>query len=390
MLELAADVKPQEWTWKASLETRHRVERRLNADFLSSRSDDRTEWFARYRPGLTATGPGGARITLVYQFGYSESATPNRTTVRSNSDMMQANIDWASGKWRVNAGRQLFVIGEGRLFAGLQNWGNQSRTFDGIRLRNKEWDLFLVKQGLNTNFNPEQTALGTVFVNRLGQTFFLGFQDDRTKGLTRLGTVSHLWRRQTGRLSATAEGAYQFGHSRGVDTEAWMLYGKVGTQLNRTTELSFDVTAASGGQNATKNRTFLPPFPTGPTPYGFDQLNGYRNSTIASVKVTVRPQRGWTLRGHYDFVYLRDARDAWYALNNSVNPGPNGPYRDPTGAAGKEVGRLWQLEAMYEPNARTRFLVGMGIMTPGRFIRTLNGGRANDQTWGAALLLYRF
>jgi|GEM_PF-1231286 len=399
MLELAADVRPPQWTWNPTFENRERYERRINSDFLSSRPDNKTEWFARFRPGLVANGPGKARITIVYQFGYSESTTTSRptglptqhrTTVRSNSDLFQGNVEWGSGPWRITAGRYLFVLGDGRIVAGLQSWGNLGRTFDGLRAKGRGWDLFLFKPGVNTGYNPEQTALGISKSTSIGQSTFLGYQNDRTARLTRFGTLDHLWKAKFGCVSTTAEGAFQFGHTNGVSTEAWLAYAKARVPVNAKVDVALELTAASGGQSASKVRTFLPPYPTGAFPYGVDVLTGNRNINKLGVVAIYRPAPGLRVSGEWNTLSLRDAKDGWYGLGNTINPGPNGAYRDPSGAAGRDVGRFWQIEANYEPNPHLRFLVGFGVMTPGKFIRSLNGGVANDQTWAAAQFTYKF
>ena len=96
------------------------------------------------------------------------------------------------------------------------------------------------------------------------------------------------------------------------------------------------------------------------------------------------------LSAHWHSFTLRDPSDAWYGVGGAPNKGVNGDFVDPSGNSGRNVGWEFDLEATFRPTKNWTINGGVGLFQPGSFVRKLNSGAADRQTWFFLQGTYKF
>lgn len=72
---------------------------------------------------------------------------------------------------------------------------------------------------------------------------------------------------------------------------------------------------------------------------------------------------------------------------------PAGPFTDPTGAFGRDIGKEFDIELQYKHDANTTFSVGYSVFWPGNYVKNIvtNAGQPYDkQTWFFVLAGIKF
>lgn len=151
-----------------------------------------------------------------------------------------------------------------------------------------------------------------------------------------------------------------------------------------------ELNAASGGGDADTVRTFDNLYPTNHNKYGISDLQGWRNMNELAVGVEFTPVKDAKLTASYRILRLADARDAWYGAGGAPNKRAGGVYVDPTGASGRNVGAEWNLDASYKLSSLWTVNGGLAVFTPGGFVKSVNGGHGDQQTWGYLQLSAKF
>lgn len=376
------DITPQ-------FEHRARWERRTDRDFIDTVRDNVTDWQFRTRLGFTGKDKDGNKITFRWQMGYSDAMSAGKQTVVQNSDVTLLSWERTFGDWTVTLGRQAYVLGDGKLVTSSTGWSNLGRTFEGLRLTSKAWDLFGFKETINSPSNKELTAGLASYKSEFGQTTLIYKSDERGATDTEIYTLNHIYKSHLGQYSLMVEGSGQWGESKGRDHAAFAgtlnLSRKFSKQLSGYFEASL-VSGGSGPKSGTFDSLFFSPKPT----YGMRTMTGYRNLKELTLGATFVPDSKWRFDGYVNWFGLFDSKDAWYGSSGSVNRHGGIAFQDPTGASGDEVGTALQVEAFYTPTKRDTFGAGIGLFRPGAFIDRQLSGSAKEQVWGYFLYQFKF
>ncbi len=379
-----------EWVIKPQIELRERYERRVDRDFLGSNSDNRDDLWGRYRVGISAEGPRGQRAEAIYQYGHRASWTPRRNFSAERSDLLLGNYQFRAGQGRVTVGRQFVDKNLRRLF-GRRNFSNVTTTLDIVRYQDDRWDVFAGKVGLDTS--PLRDArIAHVGLNHSGGQTNLIYKSDKAGGRSQgIYTLNHYLRRDSGRLRAELDASYQTGSLGGRRHEAHYLVQRNTYHLGQKTTAIAEFAVASGGDpNGRVSRTFDSLYPAAHAPHGLMDLVGSNNMRGISLNLRREVAPAVELSAELHRWWLDNPREAWLGNRNIANRGAGGVFIDPTGAAGRDLGVEATLFAIWNPNRQNTIQAGFGVFSPGRFVRTVNGGSAGKQTWGYLQWTWRF
>ncbi|HWA83179.1 MAG TPA: alginate export family protein, partial [Fimbriimonadaceae bacterium] len=128
-------------------EQRERFERRVNKDFDSTKNDNRSDLLSRFRVGATFKYGKNWRGQVEYENASDAIWTAAKNYSTWNSNVSQAYVETTSKGWTVDIGRQRINIGSIRLVSSGE-WLNVTTSYDGVRARSKEWDMFGGKIGM--------------------------------------------------------------------------------------------------------------------------------------------------------------------------------------------------------------------------------------------------
>jgi hypothetical protein len=382
---------PKEPVIKPYVEIRERFERRTDRDFFAPARDNRSDLFGRYRVGCEITFDKQTTASVQYQYAHDLIWTNAKNFSRENSDIGVAQLKYKSGNWTAIGGRQKINVGTERLI-GAAEWLNVPRSYDGLRLTSKEWDIWAVAIGVASP-RPRYARVAGASLNwdKTEQTSAF-YKHDKVGGVdTDIVTFDHRGTRKFGTLVFDYEGALQFGRSANKDVEAWAFHAGVSHQANKRMRFYAEVNSASGGSTATKVRTFDNLYPTNHKFYGIMDLQSWKNMNQLVLGLDIKPDAKSDLRFSWRAFSLRDPRDAWYGASGAPNKRPGGGnFIDPTGLSGRDVGSEMDFDSSFKYDKNTTIQFGLAIFTPGRFIRNLNGGTAMRQCWGYLSVQVRY
>lgn len=379
--DIKVDVRPY-FDW------RFRIERRLNRDFMSSSAspavsanDDRTDLINRMRAGVEWNYGKEWSGEIQYQLASDSIRTNLSQTSDDFSDVNLAFAKYRRKNAAITIGRQKINIGSERLLGTLE-WSTAGRSFDGLRLQSGNWDAFAFKVGVALPKSNRFRMAGTTFKSSYGLTQVF-FKHDGAPGAmdTDVWTLAHAWQKKFDKWLPEAEVALQSGNSAGRTLRAWAWHGSLSYAHSAKTRFYVEANAASGGGDATTSHTFDNLLPTNHKFYGAMDMQSWRNMEELVVGVDHQIDAKLGAKLHWHKFALRDASDGWYGAGGGINRGALGLFIDPTGASGKNIGSEIDFELNYKLNPRTSFSGGIGVFSPGSFIKARNGGVADQQTW---------
>jgi hypothetical protein len=155
------------------------------------------------------------------------------------------------------------------------------------------------------------------------------------------------------------------------------------------TTLKIEGNAASGGGNATTSRTFDNLYPSNHDLYGLADLVGWKNMNELAVKLENKSIPSLTLQAEAHAFSLRDPSDAWYSAVGTVNARSGGSFIDPTGSSGVDLGREFDLQAIYSTKKYGTLTAGIAFFEPGNYVQNLSG-HSNQLTYGFLQYQIRF
>ncbi|MBS1724813.1 MAG: alginate export family protein [Armatimonadetes bacterium] len=372
-----------------TVEFRERIERRNNRDFSDAPNDDRTDFLTRVRVGAIATLDKQWKFSLQYQYARDWIHKASGHSVDEASDLSLGYAQHIGAEGTATLGRQKIVLGSERLIGPLE-WTNLSRPVDGFRFQSKDWDAFVFKFGVGETRPLDARVAGVARTWKEGLSSFI-YKHDQVNGRSiDLGTVSHWTKRKYGQWTFDLEAAIQFGENKGRHQRAWAWHSSASHPLSAKTSGFLEFNAASGGSNSDNVFTFDNLYPTNHKFYGSMDMQAWKNMNEISAGVIHQLTAKSTLSFKVYSYSLRDASDAWYGAAGSANKGKNGDFIDPTGASGKNVGTEFDLEGTYAPRKDVQFSGGLGLFKPGSFVKSRNGGTADDQLWFYVQVSIRF
>jgi hypothetical protein len=388
MLIDSTPVQDVQLEFRPYLDWRLRVERRLDRDFFQAAPDDRSDIIWRWRPGVEWTFGKKWSGEVQYQLATDSIRTQTSDTSDDLSDVNLAFIKYKEGKFEVSAGRQKINIGSERLIGSLE-WTTAGRAFDGVRVKVGPWDAFAAKVGVSFPKPGRARFAGATYRSSLGLTQVY-FKHDGGSPDTDVWTLAQTYEKRAGKWHFETEDAVQFGHAGGRDLRAWAVHGSLNYQVDPKTKLTLEANAASGGGNANTTYTFDNLSPSNHKFYGSMDMQSWRNMEELALAVDHKFNPKWSAKLSWRTLSLRDPSDAWYGAGGGVNRGGIGPFVDPTGGSGRDLGREIDLELTYKHRANITASAGVGFFSPGGFVRARNGGQANQQKWGYLMLQMRF
>ena len=353
---------------------------------------------ARVRPG---------RLASLYVQGMDARApyklpNPAGAPFRDDIDLRQAYLQLGANDsaW-VRAGRLELAFGDGRLVGALP-WANTARTFDGILSSvvrpGYRVDLFAAsvvkvvqdrfdRSTPGNNFYGAYGVLPTLVPNGTVEPFAFWRRQSglRTElgapGVMNFGTLGlHAFGKLPSHFDYDLQMAGQRGGLADESISAWAGHWLLGYTLagvTLTPRISGEYNAASGDANPTDNRkgTFDQLYPTGHDKYGLTDLVGWQNMKHVRTALDLALPRKWTASARFSRYWLADARDALY------NGGGAALARDPTGAAGTDVGREVDVVAWGKLRRDLGLSAGVGRLLPGHFLRVTTPGASYTYTY---------
>lgn len=382
-------------------EVRSRYDARQGVGFGAQPDSDAI--LLRTRLGLVYAPVSWLRLSGAMQDARAPLWGPNAPgSMRDSADLYESYLEVFPGRQRgvgFSAGRAELRYGEGRLLA-TSNWGNVPRPFDHARvwygLRKARLEaLFLSPVKIRAGeFNRPvlgERVWGTynsfpaIYRDLLLEAYLLRKEQNRPGGfnggskaagtdrltVNTLGVhlAGRLWRGanfamdgalQTGRIAAARHRAAGWVSSV---SRRWTVAGKA---LDLIGEYKYASGTADPG-DAAHTGTFDQLYPSNHDRFGHQDLFGWRNIHNLRSLGTLAITKDIGLSLMYDEFWLASARDALY------NGAGNAIARSPDGAAGRHVGREFDLFATYRFK-RTLFGAGYGYLFKGGFIRATTPG----------------
>ncbi|MGL4464614.1 MAG: alginate export family protein, partial [Planctomycetia bacterium] len=182
-------------------------------------------------------------------------------------------------------------------------------------------------------------------------------------------------------------GAMQLGARDDQDVVAGMATTGVGynfkdAPMNPSVWLYYDYASGDDAPNLGSFNTFNHLFPFGHFYLGWTDLVGRQNIHDLNVQATLYPTKWITFYTAYHRFHLDEARDALY------NPAGAAYRRDPTGAAGTDVGSEMDFIFNFHLTKHTDILAGYSHLWGGEFLDKTPG--AQDASVGFVQFNYRW
>jgi hypothetical protein len=303
----------------------------------------------------------------------------------------------------LRVGRQELSYGKERL-VGVLDWANVPRRFDGAKLfyHTPQFDIdaFWTKpvvfmyQPFTSRWTPqidegltrkpdEYREEGQFFgvystlkgiPNHALDLYFLGLTDTGDLrnvnghfGDLTLFTMGSRLGGTIGNFDHDTEFAGQWGTWAGDEIKAWMIANEVGYTLKAVpmaprigTGVDFATGDKTGGDRTIQ--TFNQLFPTGHAFLGYMDIVGRQNVFSPNVNFSFKPLKDVTVKAFYYHFWLASDTDALY------NAGGVATRRDPSGAAGRDVGDEFDITANWRIDAHSSVLLGFSYFWPSSFM----------------------
>jgi hypothetical protein len=382
-------------------EVRSRYDVRQGAGFGSQPDSD--AMLLRSRLGLIYAPVSWLRVSGTVQDSRAPLYGPNApASLRDSADLYESYFEIFPGRQHglgFSAGRAELRYGEGRLLS-TSSWGNVPRPFDHARvwygLPKARFEVLFVSPVKIRTGEFNRPALGervwgtynsfpAVYRDILLEVYALRKQQNRpggfTGGATAAGTdrltVDTFGFHAAGRLvrgaNFAADGAVQTGRIAAARHRAAGWVSSVSrrwTVAGKALDLLGEYKYASGTADPNapaRTGTFDQLYPSNHDRFGHQDLFGWRNIHNLRSLATLAIARNLGVNLMYNELWLASARDALYN-------GAGAPIaRSPGGAAGRHVGREFDLFAAYRFK-RTAFGAGYGYLFKGGFIRAATPG----------------
>ena len=300
----------------------------------------------------------------------------------------------------VRLGRQELLLGSQRQLATLE-WSNTRRTFEGVRAFRKgdKWDV----DAFWTQFVPpsaadfdradnDQVFAGMWLTHRpvAGQTWdfnYLFYNNDHSvtqSGIARAPLEAHtLSTRYAGDHNSflwDVEGALQLGHNSGADLVAGMVtagggYNFKDHPMTPTWWVFYDWASGDSAPGSGTSTTYNQLFPFGHFFLGWADLVGRQNIHDANTHLFFHPAPWITVWLQYHHFWLDQSTDALYNIAGAAY------RRDPTGAAGHNVGDEFDLVLNFHLNRNANLMVSYAKLWGGGFLEGTAGATDAEVFW---------
>jgi hypothetical protein len=295
-------------------------------------------------------------------------------------------------------GRQELLLGSQRLVSTL-DWANVRRTFDGARLmsRGEKWDFDLFYSafvpanpnaldqldedrqfgGAWTTYRPQKGHFLDVYYLYYDNSKDV-LQQDIVRAPASVHTIGTRYAGDRNGLLWEYELALQMGEQNGENLIAGAATAGVGRHFEDafwkpTLWAYYDYASGDPNPAAGDVNTFNQLYPFGHYYLGWIDLVGRQNLHDANAHLFFYPQPWLTVWLQYHHFWLNHSRDALY------NAGGVAYRRDPTGAAGTNVGDEIDIVLNFHLARNTDILLGYSHLYGGGFLKNTAGpGLASD------------
>jgi hypothetical protein len=294
-------------------------------------------------------------------------------------------------------GRQELLLGSQRLISTL-DWANTRRTFEGARLfrKGEKWDVelfytaFVPAQASEFDERDDNQEFGGAWATyrpKAGQfaDFYYLFLDNTNnvtqQGIQRTPSQVHtLGTRYIGDRDGWLweyELAMQFGEQGGQDLVAGAATAGIGrswkdARWSPTIWGYYDYASGDSDPASGDAHTFNQLYPFGHYYLGWIDLVGRQNIHDANAHLFLYPAPWMTVWLQYHHFWLNHSEDALY------NAGGVAIRRDPTGAAGNEVGNEIDIVLNFHLDRYSDILVGYSRLFGGEFLENTASVTAAD------------
>lgn len=377
---------------------RARTDLRNNSDFNKGADDKVGSTNQRIRINFNGLKREGRWFLQVQdaRFWGNEMTTSGNTSA-DNIDLHQGYIELGK-HFTARVGKQEIAILNQRL-VGASNWGNNGRSFDGVRLTypfaQSNLDAFAVKLS-DTATNSTTTATsdsnlwGLVYNwtgDKVWKPSLYFFHKDLAAEVWALGNVTMAdfgngWALDwevalEGGTAAAGKDMDALGCHLGVKftdrvTKKWW----VGAEYN----------FASGDGNAADNKTqtFDQFYPSTHDKFGYMDYIGWKNIKNFRLNVGAKPEDNLTLQLDYHTFRLDEAKDSMYGTAGTA------ALTDAIGASGADIGSEIDLTANYAIAKGLGLQMGYSKFLTGSFIDGVRGAVSGDSDWGYLQLIKDF
>lgn len=291
----------------------------------------------------------------------------------------------------VRFGRQEINYGDQRL-VGAFGWSNYGRAFDAIMF-NYIWnfinlDLFAAKVVENDSGDNDTDFGGThITLKSAGFRTEINLYGFYKRDATGQSTAQELW---TGgaravfnavkNLSATAEGAYQWGlkDQRALKIQAFAaaVKAKWTPPVLMKPGILAEYDIASGDSDASDNKyeTFDNLYPTNHSHYGYMDYMSWKNMQDIRAGIELKPMEKVSITADYHILFLYTNKDNWYKASGAV--------MIPTDSvASKAIGSELDMVVKCDVLENVNVEVGYSRFFKGDFIEAIKGTSATDSDW---------
>lgn len=361
-----------------SYEIRERIETRINKDFDPSTADSRQDLLTRVRVGADyKCDKFTAR--LQYQFTHTASWTATRNFSDELGVVNQAWVKLPAASGHLTIGRQRLTLGNQRLI-GSPNWSNGARAMDGVTYEDKGWNASAFRFVMSTKPLPN---VFVAFASRAipGGSMGYFYKTDRVGDAeTRLHTLNLV---QSGMFQGTQyyfEGAGQVGNIGAKAQSAFALHAALSRKVCPKLTAGVEYSLATGGGSANRSNTFDPLYPSSGV-NGVLEITGSRNLSMFTGKVELNVTPESSARFTVRRLFLFDSKDGWYSTSGSLNAGSGGPFIDPNGNSGRDIGVELDFDYTWNFKRIGSLTGGMSLFKPGGFIGAVTDGPVRDLQW---------
>ena len=408
--------------WTVSADVRERYQSFNNFNFNSAVNNDRWEFDSRLYIKAKADFGNGVTLFLQPQAVLIKNNTVgNGTQEFTQTDLLQAYLQYNVGDFAVRLGRQQLVYGDQRLLGHL-GWKDVARTFDGVKGMYKsgpvKLDLFAVHPsdiGLMTptTASPQAKSLVTwedrrlvgaygtyTFAPKSGiDAYFINWSHNQQAAIGKGRNLNTFGARLFGKANGfdgSAEAVFQTGtwaHATGganVSQKASAYAAKVGYTFETwKTRFGVEYNFSPGDDktNATTHKSFVFPFHTNHAHYGEMDFFSWANMKDIHLSLKTSPMKGLSIMGNVHFLSLDNAKGDWLNVVGAGNVFAGAPGYTQT-KAGTEI----DVKVVYKVAAVQGLkLVGLyGIFNPGAAVSERNGGKADSAKFAYVLANYKF
>lgn len=375
-------------------EWRLRYEDRACTDFRLASQKHPQDELSRVRLNVSATPSSNTKLFARLQHSYRRNRLNGNTDTQEKSGFQQLYLDTTWDKLALRLGRQELGYGDYRMLT-VSNWDNIGFTWDAVRFRfqSNPWraDLIYGRPGMFPTSNTHPVLYG-IYANYKHSSRWQSDLYLLRKEVIASGTQQRIWAIgarpviQLGKgAKLTAEAVLQSGEVGAKDLKAYAYWVRLEHALNRSgnAKVILQRDFASGGNpDDTTLHTFDQFFGTTFAQCSRMGLQGWRNMSNWRIGVSGAPSSRWRYTADIHLNRLADARDYWYGGSGSPMKGVGGKsLRDPTGAAGTEVGTEINFTLDYWLTSNLQLSAGYGRFLPGRFVKETNGGFNDRAEW---------